>query len=472
MSADASVQAVGVVLGSGISIVTFAAITRALGPATFGDFAAAIAYLAIPATVLDQGLTVSVVRDIARDPSRGERTLRASLPPRVALSAVVLAATVALAYALSFPDRMRLAILIGVVGYLAQLVGNGVVPLLQAELRMGWTVVAAVTGRLVTLGLTLAAVADDLGLEGVAWAYVIGAAVTALVQLAAVGRRTSIRPIIDLSYTRRLLRETAVLGSATGAGLVYWRIDSVLIALFRSSREVGLYAAAYKFADLTAAFASGIFTSLLGPLTRLLGEHDPRARGLLQRTFDILVAVSAPPAVLAAVFAPQIITLIAGDRFVAGEHALRVLALVPVFSLIGGLLERGLVAAGRERLVLVANLVVLTANVGLNLWLIPAFGYVAAAATTLATEVLWVAVGGAFFRRRLGFLPNVRSLGGIAVAAASMAAAALTTPGPAPVAATVSIACYLVLVVILPGAPRGVARDAGQDLVRRFRTAA
>jgi O-antigen/teichoic acid export membrane protein len=467
MSADAGVQAFGVVAGSAVSVVTFATITRALGPRTFGDFAAAIAFLAIPTMLLDQGLSIAVVRQIARRPRHAARALQASLPVRAVTSLLLIGAAVGIGHLLPFPGSTRTAIAIGAVGSLATLAGGAVVPVLQYELRMVWTVVAVIGGRAITLALTLVALAAGGGLEGVAWAYVAGLAVGAALQILVVARRMSIRPVIDLPYARRLLREGAVLGSGTGAELVYWRLDSVLLALIRGSHAVGLYAAAYKFADLADGLAAGVYTSLFPSLTRFVAERDPRARALVQQALDVLVAISAPAAVIAGLFAPQVITVVAGSEYREGATALRILAAVPVVAFVGGLIQRGLLAADRERAVLLLNLGALVFNLGLNLWLIPAHGLVAAAGVTAATELVWLVGGGLAFRRALGFLPDLRSLGGVAASVGAMVVVALACPGGPAVAASASLMTYLGAVVSLPGAPRVLARDAARMLRRR-----
>jgi O-antigen/teichoic acid export membrane protein len=150
-----------------------------------------------------------------------------------------------------------------------------------------------------------------------------------------------------------------------------------------------------------------------------------------------------------------------------GATALRILALVPVFSFVAGLLERGLIAVGQERLVLITNFVGLTVNVALNLWLIPRFGFVAAAVTTVITDAVWLLVGGAFFRIHLGFLPDVRPLGGLGASVVAMAVVGFLVPGPALLAASVSLLAYLALICLAPGVVRNVARDTLQILTRR-----
>jgi O-antigen/teichoic acid export membrane protein len=355
---------------------------------------------------------------------------------------------------LPFNGDIRLATWIGCVNSWFTLLGAGVLPVLQERLRMGWAVGANLAGRAVTLACALGAIALGLGLAGAAWAYVIGAVATTAVQLGAVSRMVSLRPTVDLPYSRRLLRESSLLGAATSVGLVAWRIDSVILALLRNSREVGLYSTAYRFIDLTGAVVSVMVNSMFPSLTRFASEGDSRLRGLVDKTFDLVLAVSVPIAVIAFCFAPEIMELVGGADFRPGAVALRILAAVAVAAALSALLERGLLAAGRERFLLVINAAALALNVVLNVALIPPYGFRAAAATTIACEVLWIALAAVGFRAGLGFLPVPRSLPVVVAGAIAMVAVVLVAPLPAVSTAPIAVAAYATIVCLLPGTVR------------------
>lgn len=460
MTANASVMASGVVAGSFISLVTFATVTRTLGLTSFGNFATAIAYLAIPTLVIDAGLSLAVIREIARDPSRAERAIRTSLPLRATISAGVLSLAIAVAYVLPFNGPTREVILISAVGSLITLIGGGVVPVLEAELRMAWNVLANLVGRGATLAVVLTFAPIGLGLPGFAWSYALGAAVTTVFQVLVVGRQMSLRPQVDVAYWRHLIVEAGTLGAATGAGYVYWRIDTVLVALLRSARDVGLYAAAYKFLDLAGALVGGVYSSVFPSLTRFVADRDPRARLLVQKAFDILVALAVPGTVIALFYSEELIVLVGGAEFRSGAPAVSILSLAPLVAFVAGLFERGLVAAGLERLILLMNLGVLVLNVALNVALIPQFGYVSAAWTTVGTEVAWTVTAAFAFHRALGFLPSPRPLVGILVSAAVMSVVCASVPGPAILGATVGLLSFALVLCALPGTCREIVRGA------------
>jgi O-antigen/teichoic acid export membrane protein len=451
ITANAGIQAVGVLAASAISLITFAVITRVLGPSDFGDFAASVAYLAVPTLMVDTGLTLAVVREMSRSPDRIARLLQLSLPLRAAASTPVIALSVALAQVLPFSPGAQIAITIGGVGALATLLGNGVATVLQAELRMVWAVAANITGRTATLFLTLGAIWLGLGLEGVAWSYTLGLIVTAVVQIVVVSRRYSIRPAIELRTWRTQIRDGAALSAVAGLGLVYWRVDTVIIALLRSSREVGLYAAAYRFLDIANTVVSGVYNSIFPPLAQFVATRDPRARRLVQQAFDVLVALAAPGAVLTMIYPASIITFVAGSEFQDAATALRIIAVVPLFTFPSVLLQNGLLASGREDIVLRIMPGLLVLNVALNVAFVPIYGYTAAACVTLATEIIWLGVSVLVFRRVLGFLPVAGGLAPVLAAAAAMAVVEIAIPATALLSIAASLAVYAIVVILVPG---------------------
>ena len=465
VATNSLVLAGGSALGAFISFFTFIAITRGLGVEVFGDLTAATVFLYIPVVLAELGFTSAVVREISRDPARTEAVMRASIPLRALVSSAAIGAAVGLGMVLPFNDRTKVAILIGSLGAFLTLLTVAVVPVLQAQLKMHLSVGAHLAGRLATLALTLAALALDLGFEAVVAAQVAGVALTFAIHVVVVARLVPLRPVVDRTYWRSLLGTSIVLGIAIAVAQVYFRIDAVLIALIRSSEEVGLYAAAYKFIELSDLIVVAVGVSLLPPLARFVTTGDARARPLVQRAFDVLVAAAAPLSIGMLAFADEIVTLTAGEDFADAADALRLLAPYVLFSFAAGALWRVMLASGRDRALLGIALVVLAANVALNVALIPAYGFEAAAVVAVASEVVGLTLV-AIASRREGLLPSIRYLPVVAAGAAAMGVAILAVPGPTLVEATVGSVAYLAVVLALPGTVREVVFD---DLVPALR---
>ena len=236
----------------------------------------------------------------------------------------------------------------------------------------------------------------------------------------------------------------------------YFRIDAVLLALLRDAYEVGLYGAAYKFIEISELLVVAIPISVFPPLARFVATGDPRATVLVQRAFDVMLAVAAPLAVGMVVFAEPIIVASAGEEFREGADALRLLGPYVLFSFVNGLLFRILMAHGRDKLLLATTGTVLVANVVLNLVFIPVYGFRAAAVVSVVTEML-VLVPLAVAARRRGLAPRLGYVPVVAAAAGLMAGVGLFLPGPALIAMAGSAVVYLGTVLLLPGTVRDVA---------------
>ncbi len=454
----------GSALAAAISFFTFVAMTRGLGPEAYGSYVAATSFLFIPIVLSDLGLATTVLRNISAKPEDTESVMRRSVPLRAALSTVAVAAMVLLGLVIPFDENTKLAVLIWSVGAWATLMNVAVLPVLQAQLRMHWAVAANVIGRSVALALTLGALAADLGFAGVVWAQVIGVVVTFLVDLVVVGRLVNLRPIIDVPYWKALVRGSLVVGLAIGLGQVFFKVDGVILALVRPAEEVGFYGAAYKFLELSDLIVAAIALSVFPSLTHYFATGDKRFRPLVQRTFDILAAAAAPITLVFLIFPKELVVLTSGSEFEAGADALRVLAVYPLLFFVNSLFWRVLIATGHDRALLAVATSVLTLNVALNIALLPAYGFRAAAVTAVASEIVSITISCFVLQRREGFLPNVRYGAVIATAAAAMAAVAVFLPARWAVAALLGLAAYLLVLVVLPGTVRDGIRQIRREL--------
>ncbi len=216
---------------------------------------------------------------------------------------------------------------------------------------------------------------------------------------------------------------------------------------------------------------TAIVTSAFPPLARFVATGDPRARPLVQRAFDVLIAAAAPITVTLAVFATPIILATAGPEFREGADALRILSPYVLFSFVGGLFFHVLIVCGRDRVLLASTSGILVANVALNLAFIPLYGFRAAATISVLTEAL-VLVPLALTVRRRGLAPGLRYAPTVAGAAALMAVVGLVTPGPAIVAMLASALAYGVVLLSLPGTARNVFFRSLVPAARRLVTGA
>jgi len=459
LASNTMVQAIGIPLQSFIALGTYVAITRYLGPSAFGDYTTASVFLLIPIAFADIGLSAIVVREISAVPERANEVLRASYSLRLIFSALAVAAAVGSSFVLPFDHRARVALTIMAFGAFLSLVTLSVLPILQVQLRMQWAVLANLAGRTATLVATLAVLALGLGFKAVAVANVIGVAVILAIVVLATRSAYSLRPSMDVAYWRRFLKASLVLGVGLATTQIYFRVDTVLIALLRPAAEVGLYGAAYKFIELTQGLAYAVFVSLLPTLSAFAARDNARFASLAQKGFDVLIAAAVPLTAAIAFAARPLLEATAGDRYGAAAGVLQILAFYPLLAFVDGLLWRVLIASHNERTLLLIGVSILGLNIALNLAFIPVYGYRAAAVISIASEAFSLAIGLVAVRRVVGFVPRFGYLPTVAFAGVVMTAVMVTLPINRLVAAVAGGFLYVVVLVLLPGSVRLAARE-------------
>jgi len=187
-----------------------------------------------------------------------------------------------------------------------------------------------------------------------------------------------------LVNARSLLKESHWLNAGTFVASAYNRVDIVLLRRVLTSAAVAVYGAPYRILDVTQIVPSSVMATLLPGLCRNgdtnSGSVPPQTvmRFLLVIAFGLIVTVT--------VAAPWITLLLFGRQYRSSVPVLQILiwATIPMFW--NFVLSSQLIANSLDRAILQAASIALVVNVGLNLLLIPKFGYLACAGVTLVTE--------------------------------------------------------------------------------------
>jgi O-antigen/teichoic acid export membrane protein len=165
----------------------------------------------------------------------------------------------------------------------------------------------------------------------------------------------------------------------TLAATLHLRIDQYMIGYLLDPTQVGLYAVAVNLTNLLLRVPDALGTVLF---PRLAGTSDERAHVATAEVSRITLAIVALGCVGFVIGGPFAIPLLFGARF----HG----AIAPMLVLLPGIimmslyliLSRNFTSRNRQQTNIVAAGLALSINVGSNLWLIPHYGIVGAAASS------------------------------------------------------------------------------------------
>ena len=439
------------VLGLGVVVTTL--LTRYLGVSSYGDYVIVSVYVTLFALVFDWGIPTMLARELPRteDPQAlvGKTVaLRLTLSVPVALLAAALAFVL---YGGEGEEQARNGILIALPTILAVALMNTLTPVFQVRLRMDRVALAEIASQTLGAGVLIMLVLLDRSFYELIAATVLGSAAYAALVFLFSRRLMRVRLSVDPAVWRGILRVALPLGLAVVVGTIYFRADALLLSVLKDSEEVGIYGVAYRFYEMTvpfpAFFLAPVFPLMSAAAVSVAGPAE--FVGLLQRSFDVLVIAAAGIVALAVPLAPDLVRLVAGHEFADSALPLRILMVGAAFSFLASLFIYALIALDRQRLVLLLTLVALAVNLGLNLALIPRYGYTAAAA--IATGTQGVIVVGALYLvfRYTQFVPGVRVLARTAAAGGAVLATLIVLPTPFVVSLAVGGLLYALLLVAL-----------------------
>lgn len=423
-------RGVGGIAGSLAGVVTAALLLRHLGVDESGRYVTVISLLAIPVVVGDLGLNVSASRWLAlRSPDKRRPLIANIVGQRLVIMPVTLVLVVAFTVIVGYPTRMVLGTVLAGIGFFIMAVANAFLLRLSVELRNAGLALV----DFLRFGVTLVGVALLVALNAkltpfFAVQIVVGLVIFALIPLLA-GSDAFVRPRFDREEQRVLMRSAFPLAAALTLGQVYFRLVIVLMSLISTPQQTGYFGASLRALEAPvniSILVAGVALPLLAAAAR-----DDRSRfhyaieglnkgALVAGVLVVLVTIRA---------AEPIMTIIGGEAFRPAGAVLRIQVCVLPFTALYQIWTVSLLALGRQRELILTNVVAL---MGVGIFaavLVPQYGAEGGAAASVMGDALLAALiywrlhraAGAMFVQ-WGFLLRV-------LVAAALSVATLFIPG-------------------------------------------
>lgn len=379
-----------------IQAVYFVLIARTLGPSNYGAFAAIVALAGVLSPFSGLGtsnLFIKNVRSGKRSPELcWGNGLMATAGSGLAFSALV--------FGIDIVFRLRIPL-----GVVAGVCCSDLVLLRVTELAMfGFGAVDRMKENaiqaVISSALRLAAIAllfplgHRVTLFMWTWAYFLATAMSTTYAVYRAHNQWG-RPCFSFASLREDVCEGIFFSIGTAAATIYNDIDKVMLGKV-SFAAVGVYAAAYRIIDVSMTPVRAMVSAAY-PRFFPLGVDGIRPTYTYARTQIGRACVYSLILGPALWFGAPLLPRIVGASYVEAVPALRWLALLPFLRSIHSFLADSLSGAGLQGLRSAIQVGVALVNFGLNLIILPKYGWLGAAWTSLASDgllllTLWIAV--------------------------------------------------------------------------------
>jgi O-antigen/teichoic acid export membrane protein len=169
------------------------------------------------------------------------------------------------------------------------------------------------------------------------------------------------------------------------------RVAPLMVGVFSTSTEVGLYAAASRFGQLAKLAPQAVFGAALPVLSHEFGRDRPTAQRLFVMLDRVMLAFGASTAAACLLAAPFLVGTVYGSSFIAAAPALMWVGVGLIPALSNAARQVTLYAADGEALVVGWRAAGLAVQVVSAAVLIPMFGSTGAAVSVAAGEAaVWI----------------------------------------------------------------------------------
>lgn len=270
----------------------------------------------------------------------------------------------------------------------------------QHELAYQKTLIALVVTNVVSFILITGAIYLKFPIIFVVSSYSLSGFVLIFVSLFLVKKYVSeIKLIFDWGRLRSLFVVATPLGLVLIFNVLYFHIDSVLLAVFKSNRDVGLYGYAYKFFETALVLPTFYGNSVYPVLLSRLKNDVSGFNRLFKRSILLLLLGSCFLTVIFIFLAPLIIKVSTNSTSFAGSVAsLQILSLSFPVYFVTSIFMWYFVSLKKNKFLLFVYGSSLLLNFVLNLIFIPRFSYVASSWITGISEVYILVIFIVFYR--------------------------------------------------------------------------
>ena len=378
-------------------------VARYLGPARYGVYNYALAFVLLFSPIVGLGLKDIVIRDIVRSPDRRAEILGTAAGLQASAAVVTLALAVVVALVARPGDTVTVW-LVGILAsrFLFQAIGDTLDFWFQSQVQAKYTVWARNVGLILVSIAKIALILGGASLIAFAAAALGQAAITAIAfivfYLASRERFSSWRPGSQIA--KDLLRSSHPLIVSAIAITIYMRLGQVILGTLADEEQVGLYAAATRLSELwyfaPAAISSSVFPAVIRSLHTDSGDGFARR---MQVYYDVMAGMAYAVVIPTVIVAPAIVRILFGPDYMGAVPILRIHVLAFVFISLGVARSRWLVAEDMIRFGMLATVLGAAMAIGLNLLLIPTYGGLGVAWSVLISQAISTYLSSALSRR-------------------------------------------------------------------------
>lgn len=371
-----------------ILFLIYTRLAQYLGPEAAGQYGLLASFLTVFSIFVDLGMTQLVVKKVSENKEEGGKYLSNFFTVQFCLGTVFMLVMAGFVYFANYPSLVANSLYVTSVGLLLASLSLPFRAIINANQRM--SIIARVNfyNSVINGIFMIVAIAFIKNIFFLSFISIAVALFDVLVYWYYAQKHfVKFKLEFDWAFVRKMIALTLPFTLLTFFS-IYNRIDTLMLPHLRSFEETGYYTAAYKFWDVLAFFPSVIGLTLYPFFAESIARNlREQARAGLETYTRYMIAIGVPISVGAFVMARPMTIAFYGQQFAPAAGAMWLLILAVSLLIIYSPMNSLIISQQTKAATKITGFTLLF-NVVANLILIPKYGFVAAAAVTVGSEMI------------------------------------------------------------------------------------
>ncbi|MBI5680689.1 MAG: flippase [Methanobacterium sp.] len=359
-----------------------------LGVAGFGVLTVAIALGGIFSIITDFGLSVIIVREVARDKSLAKQYIWNATALKIILGVITVIAAVVFVTIKGYPAQTAGVIYLITLSFVIGGISGIFSSIFQAHEKMEYQSIALIINSILMFAGILIIIQYKLDIVILALFYLIISLLLLFFSVIICAWKFSLPKIeVDLSFWKPLIMDAYPLALTSLFAFIAFRVDTILLFMISGDYATGLYGASYRLMEALMFIPSVYATSILPIFSRFHVSSKDRMKIYYVKSLKYLGILGLPIAVGTTLLANKIILFIYKGDYAQSAVVLQILIWAIPIIFLAYILGASITSINKQHETVRVTLIAMILNIALNIILIPKYSYIAASVITVLTEL-------------------------------------------------------------------------------------
>ena len=364
-------------------------IARRVGDIEFGKYSFAIAFSAFFMIFSDLGYHTFLFREVSKNKDSAFDYLSNVIAIRMVLTIIFFGLLVLLINVMGYPDDTKIIVYLFGGSTLLSSFGSVFKMIFRAFEKMEYETFTTMltTSIQFIVGILILSLGYSLIVLGISFVFLEA---FDIVLNYAICRHKFVKPVLRFNkyFWKQSIKIALPICLSSVFGLIYIRIDTVMLSLMKGDAVVGWYNAAYNLTLGLTPFPDLFMNALLPIMMISSVSNKISLSAIYGRAFKYLFIIGLPLAVGTMLLADKLIFFLYGTEYGNSIIALQILAWDILLLFLYRCIYYVLLSVNKQNQVMMIAGITAAVNIALNLVLIPSYSYVGSGIATIISEVV------------------------------------------------------------------------------------